>query len=425
MSLLSTWLPTAFGASMLVVEVPLVYAAVARSDSGARGLAAMGICLALLVVVNTPALALAPLVATEHDRHRAATLLAYTAGVGAVGTLLLGALALTPAAANLLGAAFGLDAGLLAQVRGGLLGLVPNSLGVALRRYLHGRCIHTGRTRPILRATLVRIAASGAFAFAGIAWWPEHGTLVGGLALSVGAVVEAAMLAVAARPFAVPSGSARARSLLRRHAHLSSNRLLAMLPLLLTTAGIAHAPYAALSLVVWPALYELLMLFASPVSDWEAVSATALRETPRSRSPRRVAWWLAAGFTAAFAAVLGTGAADGYLRGVEAVPADAATLGLSWAPVLLAVPALWVLRAHLHGVLMAAGATGWLVPASAAHVAVLGGAVSCLGLSGLPGVAAAALALVAGLLADVAVTARGVSATAARRIGTVSRASLA
>jgi hypothetical protein len=50
--LLRTWLPTAFGASVLVAEIPVVYAAAARSTDGARALAALGICLAVLVVVN-------------------------------------------------------------------------------------------------------------------------------------------------------------------------------------------------------------------------------------------------------------------------------------------------------------------------------------------------------------------------------------
>ncbi|GAA5133277.1 hemerythrin domain-containing protein [Pseudonocardia adelaidensis] len=59
------WLPTAFGASVLVAEIPLVYAAAARSADGDRALAALGIRVAVLVVVNTPALAPAPLVAVE------------------------------------------------------------------------------------------------------------------------------------------------------------------------------------------------------------------------------------------------------------------------------------------------------------------------------------------------------------------------
>jgi hypothetical protein len=157
--LLRTWLPTAFGASVLVAEIPVVYAAAARSTDGARALAALGICLAVLVVVNTPALALAPLVAVEAERRG---LRRYALAVGAVGALVLLLLGAVPPAADVVRIVFGLDAELLRHVRDGLVALAPNAIGVALRRDLHGRFVHAGRTGPIVAATAVRIVGTGA-----------------------------------------------------------------------------------------------------------------------------------------------------------------------------------------------------------------------------------------------------------------------
>jgi hemerythrin-like domain-containing protein len=97
-----------------------------------------------------------------------------------------------------------------------------------------------------------------------------------------------------------------------------------------------------------------------------------------------------------------SGAGEGYLRSLVGVPEGPAVLAVSWMPVLLVVPALWVLRAHLHGILMAAGRTAVFVRAGVAHALVLAGTV--LGLGALPGVGAACLAVVAGLLVDVGVT---------------------
>jgi hemerythrin superfamily protein len=399
--LLRTWLPTAFGASVLVAEIPVVYAAAARSADGARALAALGICLAVLVVVNTPALSLTPLVAVESGRRG---LRRYALAVGAAGALVLLLLGAVPPAAHVVGLVFGMDEALLRHVRDGLIALAPNALGVALRRELHGRLVHAGRTGPIVAATAVRIVGTGALAFVAVALWPERGALAGGLALSAGAFLEAALLAARA-PAPAGTRPLEPLPLVRVHAHLSSTRLLAMAPMVITTVGIAHAHEARASLVVWPALYELLMLFTSPASDWEAVCARALRRRAASRAPRQVAGWLGAGFTLAFAAVVFSGAGEGYLRSFVGVPEGPTALAVAWMPVLLVVPALWVLRAHLHGILMAAGETAVFVRAGVGHALVLAGTVLALG--ALPGVGAACLAVVAGLLADVAVTRSG------------------
>jgi MFS-type transporter involved in bile tolerance (Atg22 family) len=103
--LLRVWLPTAFGASVLVAEIPVVYAAAARSTDGARALAALGICLAVLVVADTPGLALAPLVAVEAERRG---LRRYALAVGALGALALLLLGVVPPAAHVVGLVFGL-----------------------------------------------------------------------------------------------------------------------------------------------------------------------------------------------------------------------------------------------------------------------------------------------------------------------------
>jgi hypothetical protein len=410
------WLPTAFGASMLVAEIPLVYAAVARSVGGDRALAAMGICVSLLVVVNTPALALTPLVTVQAGQRG---LRWYALAIGFAGAAVLLLVALVPSAMAALRAVFGLDVDVASDVRDGLIGLSANSVGVALRRHLHGRFIWAGRTWPITRATVIRIAGTGALAWAGVALVPEHGALVGGLALSVGALLETALLAVAARalPRPAPTRGERLRALVRRHSHLSASRLMAMVPMMITTLGIAHSAEPTASLIVWPALYELVMLFSSPAGDWESVTARALH----SGMPAR---WLtvrlAAGFAVAFALIVLAGPGEFYLRHLVTVPAGPTDLGLRWAPVLFAVPVLWVVRAYLHGVLMAVADTAWLLWASVTHVVVLSGAAVALSATALPGVAVGSFALVAGLVVDVAVTARG--ARSAEFSGRTSRA---
>ncbi|UBU18441.1 hypothetical protein [Nonomuraea gerenzanensis] len=414
--LLALWWPTALGASMLVLEIPVVYAAAARSAGGPLVLAAMGVCVAILVVVNSPGLAVTPLAVTAHGRHSWRRLRRHALLTGLAAALVLAALATVPPLVTLVRLAFDADAALLGHIRAGLLGLTPNALGVALRRYLHGRLIVTGRTRPIAPATVLRLLGTLALAWAGTALWPAHGALVAGLALSAGAFTEAAYLAVAARslPFEPPPAPSPYRELIRRHADVSAARLLVMAPMLVTTIAVAHSARSAASLVVWPALYELAMLFASPTSDWESVAAGALRRQPRGTAPRRVTVRLGVAFTCVFVLVLATGPAGVYLHGLLAVPAELTSFALAWSWLLAPVPALWLVRGYLRGAVMAAVATGWLTAASLAHGVALLVCAAALASTAMPGPAVAGAAVVAGLSIDVAMTGYGVFRSHAR-----------
>jgi hypothetical protein len=164
----------------------VVAAAAARSTDGASALAAVGIGMSILVVVNTPALALTPLVATEMDRRSPGQLWRYALAAGLSGTGVLLLLALPPGSAAV-HELFGLETATSTAVSAFLIGLAPNGLGVALRRYQHGRLIHLRRTGPIVPATVVRLVLTAAIAWTGTGITPEHGPLIAGCALTAGA----------------------------------------------------------------------------------------------------------------------------------------------------------------------------------------------------------------------------------------------
>jgi hypothetical protein len=405
-ALFRLWLPTVFGASMLVVEVPVVAAAAARSADGGRALAAIGIGMSLLVVVNTPALAITPLLVAERARRSPRMLRGHTAAVGLFGTALVLSAAVPPGDAAVR-AVFGLDPATSDAVSAFLLGLAPNSLGVAVRRYQHGRLIHDRRTGPIMSATAVRLASTAVIAWAGAAAAPRHGPLIAGIALSAGAFLEAfALWTVRGRGYAPPTRPDDSwRGLTVHHGHLSAARLLVMAPTVVTIIGVAQAARPTESLIVWPVLIQLTALFTAPTTDWESVAATALREDPRGRTPRRLTIWLAVAVSGLFAVTLVTGLADAFMRDLLAVPTAAADLGLRWAWLLLPLPALWITRAYLRGVVMAADASRWLSVASLGHTVALIGVLLLLVRAGLPGVGCAVIALVTGLVVDTVTTA--------------------
>jgi hypothetical protein len=393
------WLPTALGTAMLVAELPLVSISASRSTEPGAALATLGIGMSVLVVVNAPALALAGLtvVATDAGDTRLGR---HALLVGLTGCAVLLVLATPPALAGLR-TLLGIDHPLAAEVRGCLLSLAPNPLGVALRRRLHGRLIRAHHTRPIAWATLVRIAASAGLAWLAVAMLPEHGATAAGLALSAGAFTEALLLTPVVRR--LPRATGTATGVGRRHAQLTAPWLLNNLPALITTVGIAHAAQPADSLIVWPVTYNLATLFSSPLADWDTITAAE----PDRGAVRAVTWWLTAAFAALFTVVILSDVDTWFVTGLTAVPAEPAALGLTWLPLLLPMPMLWVLRGTLRGIVMTGTRRSALVLASTGHLLVLTTTVTALGQTTLPGVAVGALAVLAGLVTELLTLAAG------------------
>jgi len=397
-----TWLPTALGSSMLVLEIPVAAAAVARTSTGAEALAAFGVCIAILVVANSPALAITPLVVSDADHEPNRRTMWYAVVVGAVTAAALAVLVTVPPLFALLRTGLALPDGIAEQVPPCLLALAPASIAVAVRRYLHGRLITAQRTGGIAAATVTRLVLSAAIAWTLVLSAPGLGAAVGGIALCAGAAAEATTLAVAVRRLRQSFVAAvlGLSDLVRRHGSLAATRVLNMAPQLVTTIGVTHSALPAASLVVWPGLYGLLSLFTGPTSDLESVVASHVKRTGDSRSPAALTAVLTLVFVGLYLAVVLSPAGSAYLHDFVGTPLDATALGLDWAALALAVPGLWVLRSQLRGLVIAQGRTSLLVLCVVTHSIVLVGVAAALALGPLPGIANACLAITAGLLAE-------------------------
>ena len=412
------WLPTSLGSSMLVLEIPVVAAAVVRSGSGTRGLAALGIGVAVIVVANGPALALAPLVVTLDGRVARRSLRTYTAVVGLVAAVLVAVLGLCrPVLAGLLD----LDPATARDAAAVLLVLAPASIVVALRRYQHGRLIAIGATAGIGVATAVRLAASAAFAWA-VVPFTASGAVLGGAALTLGACAEATVLAVALRRSRAAAGERRAqraadpvppaglRAIGATHLPMAATRVLNMIPQLIMVVGIAHAPHSLASLATWPVVYGLLSLFTGPLADFETVGTAALRSDPLDPEPRRLARVLVVVVTVLYGAVLLSPLLRLYLSGFSQLSGEPLDLGLTWAVCTLLVPAGWVVRGYLRATVLAGGRYGSLGYGVGVHLAGLMVFLAITIGAGLPGVACAGLAVFGGVFVEI-----GSLAIAARR----------
>ncbi|MEW9533706.1 hypothetical protein [Microbispora sp. NPDC049125] len=403
-SLARSWLPTAFGTSLLSWEIPLVVAVVARMAGGEPAMAVLGVGLSVLFVVNSPALALAPLVVAELDARGTRMLARHSLVIGALGCAVMAGMALVPGLSAVVPAVLGLPDGLAPGFRTCLLSFATAPLAVAVRRYLHGRLIHGDVTRPIAVATTARIAVTvGAAAALWRSGAPSAAT--GGVALSCGAWAEAAVLAGAVRGLARPhagGGTATGRSPLVQHFRLTTSVLLNMSPALLATIAITRSGEAAASLVVWPALYGLMSLGAVPLSDVESVGAAFLSRGGDPRTLLRFTAALAGCLAVIFALAALTPFAHWYVADFSGVPRGPADLGLRWLLVLGAAPALWAIRGRFRAVFIAGGAVDMLPRAAVVHVAGLLALGASLPFTSLPGVACASIAIVGALLVEVA-----------------------
>lgn len=395
------WLPTAFGSSLLAWEIPLVVAIVGRMSGGPSAMAALGVGLSVLVVINSPALALAPLVVAELRRHGSARLLRHAASTGLLGCAVLAGVAALPGVSTMFPAALGLPPALRADLRVCLLSFATAPLAVALRRYLHGRLIASGNARPIAAATLVRIAVT-VLAALGLRALGVPSAWVGGLALSCGAWAETAALTVPARPLGpVPPPVAPAGRVVRQHARIASSVLLNMVPALVTTVVIARSHQAADSLVVWPALYGLVSLGTVPQSDLDSVGAAFLRRAGRPAVLLRFTLLLGGVLLVGAELVALTPLARLYLTDFSDVPAGPAALGVAWAGMLMLAPALWSVRGRLRATAIAGTDSRALPRAAAVHLTALLGCGGLLPFTALPGIACAVLALIGALVAEI------------------------
>jgi len=393
-SLFRTWAPTALGSSMLAWEIPLVSALVARMQQGAEGLAALGIALSILFVLNSPALALTPLVVSEGDPRARHPLFRHAMVTGVVGCALI---MVIPMLLSL--TALGSD-DVRDAVRGCLLSLGTVPLAVALRRYLHGCLIQEGRTQPIALATVVRICCTIA---AGLMLWQTSlaGATAGGLTLMCGAWGETALLAMMRTRTPVDRQARWSRRVLVKHAQLSSSILLNMSPRLITTIGIVGASDELPSLIVWPAMFSLMALGTVPLTDLDSVGASFLKRGGDRRNLRRFCLSLSAVVGAFFVAIAVTPLGRLYLVDFTHVPPAPANLGIDWLWLLACAPALWAVRGYLRALAIAGDASRLLPWAAGIHLLALTVFSLVFPMSGLPGVACASMAVFGALCIEI------------------------
>jgi hypothetical protein len=369
------WLPMAAGAAVLTIEMPLLLLVAMHLDDDGNALRGLALALALIIVVDGGPLALTTLSAASTDsgwQRQAIWTHALLVGLGSSALLAL-------IWSDPLGNPLGFADPTWDAAREALRGLAIAPLLVALRRYLHGYVILARRTAWLVWATLARVMASVVLA-ALVSTVLDAGTFGIGLALTVGVAIEAGIVAFAAGE-TMPKPTRRGvPRIALAHLPLSGSTLLAMLPVSALLLALVLSDGSNTTFWAWLVVFIGPWLIASLTLDLGALAVVSDRM----------------GSGATFGFVLGLGLAFAVLWGALAAKADIG--GMPW---LLPFPLLCIGREWLRGALVARQRI------SRTSVGVAAGSLTlCFAFAvgyegGLDPVAAAALAISAGAIAEI------------------------
>ena len=421
------WAPTAVSTFVLVAELPLIAAMVARAANGPAQLAGFGVVVSAIVIFNAASLALASVtVATAGRQAGERYLRAYSAWVG-VATAVLVALSVVPWSGRSVYAVL-LDLPVEAERAAlpALAILAPSCVAVSLRRFFQGVLMRRAQTSPVMRAASARLVVSLVVTAAALVLTDLPGAGGGALGLSLGAITETSVLAVAvARRGGVTdggTGAGRVLGVLRVHLPLALTTLITMAPQAAVLRVVSTAEDAALALVAWPVLVSAVNLLSTPTQEFEPITAAARDRPGGVRAALITTVLVASGASLAVVLLAATSAGRLYFTVLNDLPEDVAATGAVALWVACPLPFLFALRAHLRGVLVGGLRVAVVNGAGAVGLAVMIGLVAAFGGTALGGAIAGVLVLDVVMLTECVVLAAGVRSLRVREMAQDARA---
>ncbi len=310
--------------------------------------------------------------------------------------------------------------------------LIPWPAAIGYRRFYQGILVRHGMTRRVAYGTAVRLVSMSMTAAALALWSPLGGASIGGAALAVGVVVEAAasrLMArrVVARLAAEPDGPVQGtppltqRDIVRFYYPLALTSMISLVtgPLLTFFMGRSRQPIE--SLAVLPVVQSLVFLFRSGGVAFQEVGVALIgRGLEHQRDIGRAGRQLAAGASIALAVVLFTPLADAWLRQVSGLPQELAEFALLPARLLVLLPALEYWLSYQRSRFILTGQTRVITLATAIEVAGIALLLwLCIGWLGMIGAVAGSVAQVSGRLASNLFLFGASRTSPPRRVGTI------
>jgi len=366
----------------MTLQQPVVNAGIARTDNLTVQLAAYGVVLSIVVLLESPIqmlLQTATALVVDPHSFRLVRRLMLLAGLSLSGLGLL--IAASPLSILVTEGLLGLPPEVGAATRMALWPMLPWPLVVAWRRFYQGVLIGAGRASVVGWATLCRLGVIGLTVAVGLSLTiAPPGALLGSLALVLGAIAEAAAVTWWARPAlsGIAGSTSRASgehltfaALLSFYAPLATTSAMTILVWPIISSALARGRAPTLGLAAWPIALSVWWLLGTPLQMLQQVVIAALRGGVAGPAVRRFALTIGAAASVLLGIAVLTSLSHLFLTEVIAAPPSLSEAVIASLRVMLPLPILASLQALLQGELIARGMTGQVRTAMAASLAAL------------------------------------------------------
>jgi hypothetical protein len=353
----SFWYPLALSWMMMSVAGPIVNAGIARLPDPAVQLAAFGVAQPIAILLESPIIyLLGATVSLVENRASFHLLRRFTIQIAAALTLVFAVVVLTPIYDLLLRQLLEVPDPVADAARPAIILLLPWPAAIAWRRFHQGVLIRHGYTHLITLGTIFRLAALITVVIIGVWLGGLPGATLGGLAMVVSVIVEAAVITWWALPRVrqhiltreesadPPRRSFDQHGLWRFYLPLAATDVMRVAAQPLLVAGITRSAIPALSLAAWPLANGLVMLVASAAMAFQEVVIALLNKGVAYQRLARFVAAVGGGLSLFLAVLLLTPLRDLYFIRIIGAPSNIAPLAVQSAMLMILLPLIYALR---------------------------------------------------------------------------------
>jgi Na+-driven multidrug efflux pump len=375
------YLPLAASWALMLLEAPLVNAFLARGVYPELSLAAFGVAYSVILVVEAPVLMILELsIALSRNKAAFYTIRRFYVLIGLAITALGLLLFYTPLCWPLLIDLMHIPPGIAEATVPALRVLTWWSFPIGWRRLYQGILVNDGRTRIISIATGVRLLVLVAVLTLGQSVATIPGAILGSLTMLLAVAVEAGIIHWSASPTLDGSLSrkpAEAEPLTFRYLWffylpLVITSVLRQVIRPLTSAGVAAAPMAELSLAAWPVAFSMVSIFWGPTMGLQQVTVALVSDKDSWRTVSRFVLAVGLLLTLALAFISFTPLLYVVLGSLFGLSEVVAALAAPAVRIQVLLPLAYTLHALFTGLLVKQARTSTVRTAKIVNIGVVG-----------------------------------------------------